>query len=174
MIKIIAPLVFITLFISCNDSPNLDKEKLSDPLVLKDGLLYVDSLSTTPFTGRHKSRMRDMKIEYEVINGLREGAFIVFFPNDSIQMKGKMKNNKNSGEWIYYYPNGALETTGFFEDDVPSGKWIWYNENGIVLEEGNFINGDREGEWNSYDSTGRLVIVRIYKDNDIIDSTKVN
>jgi antitoxin component YwqK of YwqJK toxin-antitoxin module len=173
LIKFFAPILFITLFISCNNPHKVDKEKLSNPLVLKNGLLYSDSLSTTPFSGRHKSRMQDMKIEYEVVNGAREGDFIVYFPNDSIQMKGKMKNNKNSGEWKYFYPDGAIETDGFFEDDMPNGKWIWYNEKGKILEVGNFLNSNREGEWKSYDSTGRLNIVRIYKDNKVIDSTKV-
>ena len=174
MIKIFASFLIIIFFISCNNPHKVDKEKLSNPLVLKNGLLYSDSLSTTPFTGRYKSRMRDMKIEYEVVDGLREGDFIVYFPNDTIQMIGKIKNNKNSGEWKYYYPNGALETSGFFEDDLPNGKWTWYNEKGRVLEEGNLLNGNRDGKWNSYDSTGRLNIVRIYKDNNIIDSMRVN
>jgi antitoxin component YwqK of YwqJK toxin-antitoxin module len=172
LIKLFALLLLVTLFISCNNSHKIDSGKLSNPLIYKEGLLYTDSLSATPFTGRHRSRVLDMTVEYEVVNGIREGDFILYFSNNNIQMVGKIKDNKNIGEWKYYFPGGTLQTSGFFENDIPSGKWIWYNKEGMVLEEGDFLNGNREGEWKSYDSTGRLDIVKLYKDNNLIDSTK--
>jgi antitoxin component YwqK of YwqJK toxin-antitoxin module len=89
-------------------------------------------------------------------------------------MIGKMRENKNVGEWKYYFSDGSLETAGFYDDDIPTGKWIWYQPDGKVLEEGNYIGGKREGEWKSYDSTGALNIVRLYKENELIDSTKIN
>ena len=170
LIKLFISFLIILLFISCN---NNNEAKLSKPLVVKDGLLYSDSLSTAPYSGRHKSRMLNMKIEYEVINGKKEGDFITYFPNDKVQISGTMKNNKNVGEWKYYFPNGSLETSGFFEDDVPAGKWIWYNKNGLVIEEGNLNQGKRDGEWKSYDSIGRLDIVRLYKQDLLLDSTRI-
>lgn len=168
------PFVFIliiTFFISCNQN---EEEKLSNPLVLKDGLFYSDSLSTTPYTGRNKSRMLDMKIEFDVVNGKKEGDFIVYFSNDKIQMIGKMKQNKNVGQWKYYFSNGSIQTTGYYDNDIPTGKWIWFNTAGKVLEEGNYISGMRDGEWKNYDSTGSLSMVRTYKENEMIDSIKIN
>jgi antitoxin component YwqK of YwqJK toxin-antitoxin module len=171
LIKLYIPFLISIFIISCTYKT---EEKLSNPLVLKDGLLYSDSLSTVPFTGRNKSNMFDMKIEYDVVNGKKEGDFITYYPNDKIQMIGKMKENKNVGEWKYYFPDGSLETSGFYDDDIPTGKWIWFQPDGKVIEEGNYISGKREGEWKSYDSTGALNIVRLYKENELIDSTKIN
>jgi antitoxin component YwqK of YwqJK toxin-antitoxin module len=171
LIKFFISVLIVILFISCNQK---DEEKLSNPLVLKDGLLYSDTLSTTPFTGRNKSRMLNMKIEYDVINGKKDGDFIVYFSNDKIQMAGKMKENKNVGEWKYYFPDGSLETSGYYDNDIPTGKWIWYNLQGKMIEEGNYIGGNREGEWKTYDSTGLLDIVRLYKENILVDSTKID
>lgn len=171
LIKLFVSIIFIVLFISCNHK---DEEKLSKPLVLKDGLLFSDSISTTPYTGRNKSRMFDMKIEYDVVDGKKEGDFIVYFSNDKIQMIGKMKQNKNIGEWKYYFPDGSLQTSGYFDDDIPTGKWIWFNQKGKIIEEGNYLTGNREGKWKSYDSTGTLNIVRMYKENKVIDSTRIN
>ncbi len=173
MIKYFASLLLIIILISCNNPQKVVDKNISDQLIYKDGLLYTDSLSTTPFTGRLKSRMRNMKIEYEVVNGIQEGNFIIYFYNDKIQMIGKMKENKNVGEWKYYFPSGALQTSGFFENDIPNGKWIWYYKDGRVSEEGNFLNGIREGEWKSYDSLGRIEILRTYKEGKIMDSTKI-
>ena len=85
-----------------------------------------------------------------------------------------MKENKNIGEWKYYFPDGSLETSGFYEDDIPNGKWTWFQPDGKVIEEGNYVNGNREGEWKSYDTLGVLEIIRVYKENILIDSTKIN
>lgn len=164
-------ILFVTALISCNKK---NEKELANPLFLKDGILYSDSLSTTPYTGRNKSHMLDMTIEYDVVNGIKEGDFIIYYPNNKIQMVGKMKDNKNVGEWKYYFSDGSLQTSGYYDDDVPTGKWIWFDQTGKVLEEGNFLNGKREGEWKSYDSAGTLSIVRIYKDSVLIDSTRIN
>lgn len=171
MIKLSISLLVSIVIISCTHKA---EERLSNPLVLKDGLLYSDSLSTVPFTGRNKSNMFDMKIEYDVVNGKKEGDFITYYPDDKIQMIGKMKENKNVGEWKYYFPDGSLETSGYYDDDIPTDKWTWFQPDGKVIEEGNYISGNREGEWKSYDSTGALDIVRLYRENELIDSTKIN
>ena len=171
MIKLYISFIISILIISCAHEA---EEKLSKPLFLKDGLLYSDSLSTVPFTGRNKSNMLDMKIEYNVVNGIKEGDFITYYPNDKIQMIGKMNANKNVGEWKYYFKDGSLETSGFYEDDIPNGKWTWFQPDGKVIEEGNYVNGNREGEWKSYDTLGVLEIIRVYKENILIDSTKIN
>jgi antitoxin component YwqK of YwqJK toxin-antitoxin module len=171
LIKVFIPVLIVILFISCNQK---DEEKLSNPLVLKDGLLYSDSLTTTPFTGRNKSRMLDMKIEYDVVNGKKNGDFIVYFSNDKIQISGTMKENKNVGEWKYYFSDGSLQTSGFYENDIPTGKWIWFDLQGKIIEEGIYVEGKREGEWKNYDSTGTLNIVRLYKENNLIDSIKID
>ena len=90
--------------LACEQKEN---PKTIKPLVQKNGLLFEDSTSTKPFTGRHKSKMLDLKIEYDVVNGIKEGDFIVYHPNSKIQMIGKMKNNKNVGFWKYYFLNGT-------------------------------------------------------------------
>ena len=170
--KKILYLFLITAFaFSCNQNKT---DKLSYPLVLKGGLLYSDSLSTKPFTGRHKSNMLDMKIEFDVVDGKKEGDFITYYPDDKVQILGKMKENKNVGEWKYYFTDGTLETSGFFDNDSASGKWVWYNQKGQILEEGNFLAGLRDGEWKTYDTSGAISIVRIYKNNEVVDSIKVN
>jgi len=157
----------------CKTNINIPADGKSTPLFLRDGLLYADSTAKVPFTGRNKSKALDQVVEYDVLNGVKEGEFIIYYPNQKIQMIGKMKGNKNVGEWKYYFSDGSLQTSGYYDDDIPNGKWIWYNPKGKIMEEGNFLNGIRDGEWKSYDSVGNLSIVRIYKDSLMIDSTKI-
>jgi len=173
-LKIILFLILISsILFSCGIKKVKTKNDLSAPLVYKNGLYYADSTSSIPFTGRNKSKMLDQVIEYDVINGVREGDFIVYYPNKNVQIIGKLSNNKNVGEWKYYNSNGTIESVGNFLDDKPSGTWIWYYPNGKVAEEGKFTDGKRDGDWKSYDSLGALKILRKYKMDKMIDSTSV-
>lgn len=172
--KILLILLMSILVISCGIKKAKPKDDLSAPLVKKNGLYYKDSTSTEPFTGRNKSKALDQVVEYDVVNGVREGDFIIYYPNKKIQMIGKISKDKNVGEWKYYYEDGNIQTTGNFNDDKPSGVWKWYYPNGKIAEEGSFIEGKRDGEWKSYDTTGTLKILRKYKLEKLIDSTAVN
>lgn len=173
MKKILFLILISLVLFSCGIKKVKIKDDLSSPLVYKNGLYYADSTSSTPFTGRNKSKMLDQVIEYDVINGIREGDFIVYYPNKNIQIIGKLSNNKNVGEWKYYNSNGTIESVGNFLDDKPSGVWTWYYTNGKVAEEGKFVEGKRDGDWKSYDSLGTLTILRKYKMDKMIDSTSV-
>jgi len=143
-------------------------------LVLRDGILFEDSTSTIPFTGRNKSKMLTQSIEYDVVNGLKNGDFIIYYPDGKIQMIGRIKQNKNTGLWKYYYSNGALESEGYFNNDIPDSVWTWYNKNGKVLQSGNFVDGKRNGEWKGYDSVGNLISLKSYINDKLVDSTKLN
>lgn len=159
------------LIISCEQK---EKNELDSPLVLKDGLLYKDSTSTIPYTGRHKSKVLDKIIEYEVKDGIKNGEFILYFPNGKIEMKGTVVNDKNEGEWRYYLPDGTLQTVGFFKGDSPDSIWTWYYQSGKVFEVGVFDSGVRIGEWKTFDENGKLRVSRIFENGAIKDSTVFN
>ncbi|WP_337872059.1 hypothetical protein [Ignavibacterium sp.] len=159
------------LIISCEQK---NKIELEQPLVLKDGLLYKDSTSTVPYTGRHKSKVLNKVIEYEVKDGIKNGDFILYFPNGKIEMKGKLVNDKNEGEWKYYLPDGTLQTVGFFKGDVPDSIWTWYYQIGKVFEVGRFDSGVKIGEWKTFDENGKLRVSRIFENGVIKDSTVFN
>ncbi|MEP0861646.1 MAG: toxin-antitoxin system YwqK family antitoxin [Ignavibacterium sp.] len=165
-------IVFISLlFFSCEQAKKSDIEQ---PLVLKNGLLYKDSTATIPFTGRHKSKVIDKVIEYEVKDGIKNGDFILYYPNGKVEMKGKILNDKNEGEWKYYLPDGTLQTVGIFVNDVPESTWTWYYQDGKIFEQGNFKNGIRIGEWKTFDQYGKLRVSRKFEKGEVKDSTVFN
>ncbi|HQI41495.1 MAG: hypothetical protein B6D44_07940 [Ignavibacteriales bacterium UTCHB2] len=161
------------VFYGCDTKIAKPIDGKTTPLVLRDGLLYPDSTSQVPFTGRNKSRALEQFVEYDVVNGIKEGDFIIYFPNQHVEMIGKMSNNLNVGEWKYYRPDGSLETVGNYVNDIPSGNWTWYYPNGKIVEEGVYKDGKRDGKWISYDSTGAQSIIRTYKEDKLIDSILV-
>jgi antitoxin component YwqK of YwqJK toxin-antitoxin module len=162
------------LSVSLTSCTKKEKNDFQQPLVQRDGLLYKDSTSTVPFTGRNKSRVLDKVIEYEVKDGIKNGEFILYFLNGKIEMKGKIINDKNEGEWKYYLPDGTLQTVGYFVNDFPDSTWTWYYQNGKIFEVGNFKNGVRNGEWKTFDENGTLRVRRIFENGAIKDSTVFN
>jgi antitoxin component YwqK of YwqJK toxin-antitoxin module len=171
--KSLLVLIAAIMLFGCKANIHKPADGKSSPLVFRDGLLYADSTAKTPFTGRNKSKMMDQLIEYDVVNGIKEGDFIIYYPNQKIQLIGKMSNNKNVGEWKYYNPDGSLETIGNYADDKPSGNWTWYYPNGKIAEEGNYVGGERNGKWKTYDTTQTETIIRVYKEDKLVDSTSV-
>jgi len=142
--------MFILLATACND-----KKKSKDDLVLKDSLLYEIGRDE-PFTGTEKSDIEGKVIEYEVVDGYKQGKFKIYYQDGSLEMSGTMEKNLNVGKWQYYYPGGKIESEGNFVKNFPEGRWKWYYPSGVIKEEGEFFKGIRMGEWKIYNIEGKL------------------
>ncbi len=155
---------FTFLFSSCSK-----REKKGDGFVVINGLIYKKD-SKVPYTGKETGYTHGMKVQYDVLNGIKTGEFKTFYPNGSLQMAGNLVNNKNEGLWKYYYPDSSLESQGGFKNDVPEGEWKWYYKGGKLREIGKFALGEREGKWQDYNEKGEVILEKIYKDGKEIKS----
>lgn len=166
--------LLVIAFLSILAFSNCDNEsysKYEKPLVMKDGLLYSDSLSSKPYSGKHSSKVMNKIIEYEVVDGVKEGKFTLYYENGMIEMTGNIKQNLNDGLWKYFSSDGRLQQTGRYKSDKPDGLWEWFYGNGKTFEEGAFLNGQRNGEWKTYDTSGTLRIKRVFENDILVDST---
>ncbi len=137
-------------FVSCNQD-----EVPASSLELRDTLIYKKG-ETKPYTGHEKARIKDKIIEYDVVNGIKQGDFKLYFLNGDVQIEGRLKDNKNVGLWKYYYDTGELESKGEFENDKPKGEWTWYYPSGKIKERGNYFEGNRIGKWQDFDEAGNV------------------
>lgn len=163
-------LLFVISFLLFQFCSEQIKEEKKWNLILKDGLLYNDSLATQPFTGHYKGTVMGKKIEYEVLNGKRDGIFVLYHENGILETQGYLKENKNHGEWKYFYPDGKLESTGIFKDDQPDSIWVWFNYAGTLIQQGLYKEGKKDGEWKFYDDSGNLFLLMKFKDDQVQDS----
>jgi antitoxin component YwqK of YwqJK toxin-antitoxin module len=150
---ILAAAIICLLFIlpACNETPQKGKTSIKiDSIIYKPG-------TEEPFNGTWKGEMDSMKIEFDVVNGKKEGNFRSYYPNGQLLMSGEMKNNRNVGEWKYFYDNGQVESVGLFNNDRADGKWTWYYPDGTLRQTGYFAAGQRDSVWKTYDSTGTLI-----------------
>lgn len=159
---IIYLLPLITFISSCSESPKSKKQIINiDSIIYKPG-------TKEPFNGTWKGGIDSLKLEFDVVNGKKEGNFRAYYPNGKLLMSGLMKNNHNVGEWKYYYDNGAIESSGYFEDDKPEGRWLWYYSDSTLKQSGYFHLGIRDSIWKSYDTSGVMI------DSTVIDSTSMS
>ncbi len=153
--------VGIILYSNSLSRPQVNK------FIIRNGLI-VNPDNQNVYTGRIVDTVQSKIIEYNVVNGEKNGEFIIRYINGNFQIKGNMKNNKNSGVWKYYYQSGQLESVGKFKNDVVSDEWIWFYQNGKKKESGVFVDGKRDGKWNIYDENGNLKSILYFSHGKII------
>lgn len=158
IILISIPLVAIIIFAT---SPGT-KRSYRDYRFDKSGLIY-NSNNNELYTGTVIDT-GDVVIEFEVVNGKKNGAFKTYYFNGQLEKSGYMVNDYNVGKWTYYYPNGQISTEGNFKNDMAEGKWISYYENGNKMCEGLFKNGKQEYEWIYYYENGQIINILCFKD----------
>ena len=138
-----------------------------------DGLIYKVGQSA-PFTGRVIDTLNNKVLEYDVLNGLKNGEFRVSSIEGITSVYGYVTDNLNNGEWKYFYPNGQIESSGSFKHDSPHGKWTWYFIDGKVKESGTFFEGKKVGRWLSYDENGTLKTMSYFIDGELMNEVKYN
>lgn len=148
---------------------SIDNHSSSGSVYEKDGLL-INYNTNKPHTGTVIDTIYNQIITYEVINGIKNGNFMVTLINGNKLISGKMNNNKNDGKWSYFYSTGQLESEGNFKNDLAVDKWTWFYPNGEKKEEGNFTNGKRNGIWKSYKEDGSLKSTLFFKKGKVINS----
>jgi antitoxin component YwqK of YwqJK toxin-antitoxin module len=166
-------LVVAILSIIIFNSKEFHQDQYKTSLFLKNGVIYVEGESF-PFTGRMLDTLDNkMMVEFDVVNGLKNGEFFLYSVSGKLKAYGYMQNNKNTGTWEYYYDNGQLECTGEFKNDKPIGKWFWYYENGVRKCEGIYLNGVPEGNWMKYDNDGYPGLLINYYSGEIISIVEI-
>jgi len=140
-----------------------------DRIIFPNNDIIYSNDNSVPFTGKMLDTLDNkLIVEFNVVNGLKQGKFSLLTLDGSFAVQGYMNKNKNDGNWKYYYEGGQLECTGEFDNDDPAGKWIWFYQNGTLKCEGTFINGKPEGLWRKYNADGTIFMIINYRFGEVI------
>ncbi len=139
--------------------------------IKEDGLIYKVG-QDDPYTGRIIDTLENKVLEYDVVNGMKNGEFSVSSVEGIVSVYGSIEDNRNIGEWRYYYPNEQLESIGNFNNDNPHGKWVWYYSDGGIKEKGTFLNGNKTGTWYRYNWEVSLLYITTYDEGEKINEVK--
>lgn len=162
MRKIVIVIILFSGLISCGRA-NKREYRFAD-----DGLIYEYN-SKNLFTGRVVDTA-DVIVEFDVVNGKKNGEFITFYTNGNIEKTGWIKQNANIGEWKYFYPDGTLESRGQFDKDHPHGFWQHFYKTGKLKQSGSYKYGLEDGEWLFYDEDGKLIKFYFYSEGRILNT----
>lgn len=77
-----------------------------------------------------------------------------FYDNGVLKMEGPIVNDVREGEWVSYFPDGKVQSTGIYKDGLRVGKAKVYYENGHLWMDGYYNNDHQCGEWIFYDEQG--------------------
>ncbi len=92
-------------------------------------------------------------------SGNKQGDWIYYHPNGSIESKGKFANNIKVGPWIYYFDNGKIQQTGSYDKSgIVSGEWKWYYKDGSKRIVEQYFEGEREGQFLELAADGSTII----------------
>jgi antitoxin component YwqK of YwqJK toxin-antitoxin module len=92
-----------------------------------------------------------------------EGTDSLFFfyqkynADGSLLLEGPIIDDVREGLWISYYPNGKVWSKTTFKGGISDGESISYYQNGHIRYSGYYKVGEKTGEWQMFDSTGTLV-----------------
>jgi len=168
--------ILLAVFILCVGGFLLSscrKKAEGNKLVTKNGIIYKEG-SNVPYSGKEKVTVSDRIMEYNIVNGKKEGIFKIYYMDGNPQIVGQMINNKNDGLWKYFYDSQQLESEGNFKNDIPEGAWTWYFMDGKLKEHGSYSSGLREGKWISYNETGSVISEKYFEDGKEVQKDKPN
>lgn len=129
-------IILLALTLSSCSEPNMCPEIIYNS---NDGI--TTTYDGKLYTGRCLTYVDGVKRSVQqYVNGKDYGKWVFYFPNGTIETKGRFnKIGKRSGKWSYYYENGQLkQVSRYSSQGERSGKWKKYNEQGDLIEEINY------------------------------------
>lgn len=124
------------------------------------------------FTGKdypNKNLPKTQKVEEGYyVDGRKEGTWIKYFSDGSVQLKGTYNNNRPEGPYTRYYPNGKIAEQGEFKANGYKGLLLRYHDNGQLAYRANFNNqGQESGKVSYYHSNGKLALSYTVKNGEV-------
>jgi len=103
-----------------------------------------------PYTGTvYEEFQGRIDLEYEVVNGIKQGLEKEYYPDGTIQSISQYVGNVLDGPLINYYESGAVEEKAMFEKGVCIQSTS-YDQLGRVTEEHTISEQSTEYPWLTY------------------------
>jgi len=91
------------------------------------------------------------------VDGILEGRFLAFHPNQAPSITGQYSKCEKAGFWIIYHPNAQPKSRGEYLCGKEHGQWtIWHSNSQIHHDV-------KVGEWNTFSEDGTLLKVDTFQ-----------
>lgn len=85
-----------------------------------------------------------------------------YYSDRSLRCKGTIVNGLREGHWVFYFPNGNIQAECTYFGGKEDGPYRVMRENGAPYYIGQYTMGVRTGTWEIYDQDGILVTTQDY------------
>lgn len=126
---------------------------------------------------------------YHVKDGMLNGPFEEYFPDETVSKRGFYINDMKYGDFEEFYPNhllrskyhyfydildgdfeecfstGGISQKGSFWNGKLDGKYVKYRKNGQVELEIDYVDGKKDGEYKEFSIHGLPVVIAHFKED---------
>ena len=85
-----------------------------------------------------------------------------YYSDHSLRCEGTVIDSLREGHWVFYFPGGNIQAEATFVGGRENGPYRVYRENGAPYYIGQYTMGVRTGLWEVYDQDGNLVTTQNY------------
>ena len=149
----------IMLFVDENDNPYTGwvKKEWGNGLIKELGYLE-DGQKQGIWMKWHANEIKESEIQW--VNDLMHGAFVVWYENGNLRVRGRTKDGEVDGEWTQFYLSGKLERRSQNRIGKLVSMKVWLPDGQLCphsrVEKGN-------GTWNMYEANGTLKERRTFR-----------
>lgn len=124
--------------------------------------LDSDLVNLTRYTGGH-GNFYPSDYQFSIKRNVPDGVYKIYI-NDTISLRGAMKEGKKDGAWTEYFRDVLSkyrEVT--WSNGVKNGKGFSYFKNGKIAYQWEYVNGSQHGISLSFDINGILMSKTYYE-----------
>lgn len=132
--------------------------------ILIDNALFKDG-ERDGITEQFYNDTGKIRISVNYKNGILDGEYRIYYPNEKLQAETYYANGELSGEYKEYYENGNIRLTGNYKENLPDGEWKFYLEKGNLQSVVNYKAGELNGLKEDYYENGNLWTRQEFKNN---------
>jgi antitoxin component YwqK of YwqJK toxin-antitoxin module len=96
----------------------------------------------------------DIKIEINVINGLKDGVFKQYYRNGKIQVESKFNRGELFGKFNSFHENGNQQIIAFYEKNLKMGSFEEFYDDKKLKICGSYFMGVEIGQFEEYFKSG--------------------
>lgn len=118
--------------------------------------LFFGLIASSLF-GQIPSSPKASRTEGSRVNGLKEGIWLVYYPDGKIMAREEYLHDQLSGLSIGYFPDGQISYKEQWKEDLQQDSAWYFHPNGKLHRKGRYEGGSYEGIWKTWDENGTLV-----------------
>lgn len=100
---------------------------------------------------------------YNLATGMALSGQVTLVRDNQGYTLGEFAQGVPNGRWQVYLPNNQKLVDGEYVSGLQSGRWQLFSPNGELSEEQFYLNGVPSGEWAEYDDLGNLYQKTVYE-----------